>query len=301
MSKLNYCLFCNKENLRFWFTKISNLDSLKYNIYKCIDCKGSFVWPTPRDDYLNNFYNSKKNSHGGDVTNQDLKNYFNNILICEDLYPNSSIDAERIIKNSKKFSLGKKFLDIGAGYGFFTKEAINNGFNCTAIELSLVNCEIFKLMNGFEPLNISFDENFANMNFSKFDVVLLSQVLEHIPDPHLVIQRIYTVLKPGGICVIAVPHFGSFISIFQGKNDMFITPPEHLNFFSFNGLQQAFKINGFTLLIAHTISRYDKNKLRKYFKNKFLLKFSYLFILTILVISDIFKRGMFINAYFKKN
>ena len=49
------------------------------------------------------------------------------------------------------------------------------------------------------------------------------------------------ILVPDGIVAVAVPHFGSLLSRLQGKKDMFICPPEHLNFFSRRGLDSALR------------------------------------------------------------
>jgi SAM-dependent methyltransferase len=41
----------------------------------------------------------------------------------------------------------------------------------------------------------------------KYDLVLLTQVLEHIPEPMLVLQEIHRVLKPGGTLWLSAPLF----------------------------------------------------------------------------------------------
>lgn len=222
------------------------------------------------------------------------------ILHSEKSYPNTTLDAKRIIKKCKKFAPGNQFLDIGAGYGIFTKEAIKSGFDCTAIEASRNNCEIFEVINNFKPRNQLFDLDFANANQEKFDVVLLSQVLEHIPEPAHAINLIQRVLKKDGVCAIAVPHFGSFISKIQGRNDMFITPPEHLNFFSIQGLNNLFISNNFSIITTETISRYDPNKLTASIKPKFFALFAFQVLLFIFYISDKLNKGMFINSFFRK-
>lgn len=38
-----------------------------------------------------------------------------------------------------------------------------------------------------------------------FDSVLLSQVLEHLPEPHAAVREIHRVLKPGGVLIGTVP------------------------------------------------------------------------------------------------
>ncbi len=90
-------------------------------------------------------------------------------------------------------------------------------------------------------LNQIFDEEIAKKFENYFDVVLLSQVLEHLPNPKFAVEKIRKVLKQDGICVIAVPHFGSFVSKIQRRNDMFITPPEHINFFQREDLRTCLK------------------------------------------------------------
>jgi ubiquinone/menaquinone biosynthesis C-methylase UbiE len=42
---------------------------------------------------------------------------------------------------------------------------------------------------------------------SKYDLVLLTQVLEHVPEPRLVLQEIHRVLKPGGALWLSAPLF----------------------------------------------------------------------------------------------
>ena len=300
MPEIFFCPFCNSMNTKYWFLHTSKIEYLPYKIYRCGACKSAFVSPAPTDEHLKKFYEGEINSMIEFLKGDDAEEHLKLILQLEKDYPNSKIDAKRIASHCKNFSSGYDFLDIGAGYGFFTNAAQSIGFNCTAIEASSTNCRIFKLMNGFEPLNQMFNEKFAEENHNKFDVVLLSQVLEHIPNSQSAIRSIRSVLKDGGICVVAVPHFGSLVSKIQGKKDMFIIPPEHLNFFSVTGLNQAFKNNGFSVLMSHTVSRYDGNKLKNRIKPPFFSKLVYSVIASGLYISDLLNKGIFINSYFIK-
>lgn len=301
MREVIVCTICGNEEAVFWYTKHSITDSRSYHIYKCDVCNSGFVYPPPSDEYLKEYYNSEKNTHGGSLKDNDFNAHFRYILQSEEKYPNSTVDAKRISRFAKKYASGKDFLDIGAGYGFFTRAAISEGFNCVALEAGSNNCKIFELMNGFEPLNQLLDDDFSVANENSFDVVLLSQVLEHIPNPLTATKQIRRVLKKDGLCIIAVPHFGSFISKIQGKNDMFIIPPEHVNFFSARGLRKLFERGGFRLIETHTISRYDRNKLGDKIKSHLLSFGLYGGVSLVLHLSDLAKKGMFINSYFKKS
>lgn len=43
-----------------------------------------------------------------------------------------------------------------------------------------------------------------------FDIVTIWHVLEHVPDPRAVLQKVYSLLKPGGILFLAVPNEENF-------------------------------------------------------------------------------------------
>jgi len=293
------CTFCNLKTLKFWFNHISVNSSNKiFPIFKCSSCKGAVVNPTPSNDFLEKFYKSDQNSMEQNIPNQTDEDTLQFILNEEKEFPNSTIDAKKIINNLTKITNQKKFLDVGAGYGFFSREANKANFDVTALELNDNVRKIFKLLNGFEAINKNFNKKFVDENKQKFDVVLLSQVLEHIPMEADPISNIYNLLKPGGICVVAVPHFGSTFSILQGKKDMFIDPPEHLNFFSKKALILIFKKFGFKLIKIETVSRINKNKIKSKFK---IFSWIIIFILNLFEkLSNGINRGMYIQAYFKK-
>ena len=295
------CPFCLNYKSKFWFKHISKEDNKEYPLYKCTSCKSAFIFPEPSQTYLNEFYSSsKKLSKNRKFINNSYKTKYEFILSQEIRYPNSSVDAKRIINNLSMMEPGRNFLDVGAGYGFFSYEAKKYGFEVTALELNEESRKIFMLMNGFEPLNVVFNEEFANKNAGKFDVILLSQVLEHIPMKSKPISNIYKLLSPRGICVISVPLFRSSISVLQGKNDMFITPPEHLNFFSIKGLRSLLKNNGFDLISFETYSRYDSDKFFEKLKFKLLFLISTKILDFFLYFSDRTNKGMYINSYFRK-
>ena len=293
------CTFCNLKTLKFWFNHISVNSSNKiFPIFKCSSCKGAVVNPTPSNDFLEKFYKSDQNSMEQNIPNQTDEDTLQFILNEEKEFPNSTVDAKKIINNLTKITNQKKFLDVGAGYGFFSREANKANFDVTALELNDNVRKIFKLLNGFEAINKNFNKKFVDENKQKFDVVLLSQVLEHIPMEADPISNIYNLLKPGGICVVAVPHFGSTFSILQGKKDMFIDPPEHLNFFSKKALILIFKKFGFKLIKIETVSRINKNKIKSKFK---IFSWIIIFILNLFEkLSNGINRGMYIQAYFKK-
>lgn len=293
------CLFCSRGPVRHW-NVVRGVDGSDYDLFKCDACRSAFVYPPPSAEFVDAFYRGALNSHGGSVAEADFDSFYQQVLANERAYPNSSVDAQRLVSAARRIAPGDRFLDIGAGYGFFTRAAREAGFECSALEPGRATAAVFERMNGFRPQSTIFDDAFAADKEGAFDVVLLSQVLEHIPKPADAVRNLNRILRPGGVCVIAVPHFGSYLSKIQGKRDMFIVPPEHLNFFSKEGLRALFEQQGFDQAEVYTVSRYDRNALRRKLKVRPVADAAYALLDLFLKTSDARGRGTFINALFVK-
>ena len=100
-------------------------------------------------------------------------------------------------------------LDIGCGNGSFMIHAKAAGWQVAGLELSpmLASAVARDLSVPVEPGN--FLEPAAPQS-ARFDVVVLRHVLEHLPDPHLAMQRIHERLSPGGMAYLEFPNTGSF-------------------------------------------------------------------------------------------
>jgi SAM-dependent methyltransferase len=219
-----------------------------FTVYRCSSCGTGFVWPRPSDAFLLSYYRELPDAEPATLEQ---------LLAAEESYPNAMVDAARICEICARESVGSRFLDVGAGTGFFSRAALDRGFRVTACEPHSASRAVFRRMNGFEPHATFLDDAFADGHASRFDVVLLSQVLEHVRDPAGFIRNAAKVLEPGGLIAIAVPHFGSALSRVQGTRDMFVTPPEHLSYFTRKGLETLLRHHGFEIRRRETVSRID--------------------------------------------
>ena len=289
------CPACRSQHMTPWFVK--NTKQKKYQICRCADCRSAFVLPRPTASEIDAFY---KSEYYRKANTSNASERLESLLEAEVQYPNSTLDADRIISNVNVFAEGKQFLDVGGGYGFFSKAALSNRFDVTAIEPSPACREIFALLNGFMPEDSMLDKPFANKYKGKFNVILMSQVLEHIADLDETIHLISQLLTRNGIVVIAVPHFKSVVSMLQGENDMFIIPPEHLNFFTMVGLTSLFSQYGFSTLKCETISRFPRESIRKKIPISFIMPLLYFILQRVFNFTDKIGKGMYINCYFRK-
>jgi 2-polyprenyl-3-methyl-5-hydroxy-6-metoxy-1,4-benzoquinol methylase len=180
------------------------------------------------------------------------------VLSSELISPNSTTDAKRIMATLSRLEAGtdkgdRSFLDVGCGYGFFSKAAVDAGYEVKAIELARNEREIAKKNAGVEATPSSFEDFSHSKNF--FDVVLMSQILEHALDVNQWIEKAHSLLREGGVIVIALPNFDSIFRRVMQENEPYICPPAHLNFFNPTSLAKLLKNHGFRVEETQWVSR----------------------------------------------
>jgi ubiquinone/menaquinone biosynthesis C-methylase UbiE len=103
---------------------------------------------------------------------------------------------------------GKSIVEIGGGNGFFLQEAQEMGFTkLIEIEPSLSAFEsAHKTLKPYFIVDMLRDGLIPD---NSVDIVVIFHVLDHLPDPSLVLNQIYKMLKPGGSICIAVHNVNS--------------------------------------------------------------------------------------------
>lgn len=148
----------------------------------------------------------------------------------------------RIIKFIQKYKKKGKFLEIGAGVGLLLSEAKKAKFTIVGFEPSRA---------GVKTARKHFNVRLVQSEFSKSkvtspcDVVVLNHVLEHLPDPHRMIAACRSILAPGGILVIGVPNFGSFLAQAKKKKWQSLIPDQHRWHFTKKTLDSIVSMHGF--------------------------------------------------------
>lgn len=284
------CPFCLSGELRAWFEKQEQEET--YTICCCDHCRSAMVWPRPSQESMDAYYQGK--GYGMDSLAEALD-------VDAGHYPDSVQDAKRIIGRIRQYAPGDHFLDVGAGTGFFSREAVQQGFEVTALEPNPNSARSFTQITGFAPLQHVLDGGFSARYQERMDVVLLSQVLEHICDLEQMMEAIAQMLVPGGVAAIAVPHFGSLVSRVQGRKDMYISPPEHLNYFSVQGLDALFERFGFEKVHLETVSKVPKSKIERMLPLLGLGAVGWRLLYGVLKLAEPLNHGMIINAYYRKS
>lgn len=107
-------------------------------------------------------------------------------------------------------------LDAGCSYGYATRFYAQKAANVTGIELNKHHLAVGKAKY---PAITFVESSVEQTPFpdSSFDCIVMTDVLEHVPDRQKTLNELYRILKPGGAAIITTPHKGLF-SIFDPYN-----------------------------------------------------------------------------------
>lgn len=104
---------------------------------------------------------------------------------------------------------GKKVLDVGCGGGILAESMARRGADVTGIDLGTENLKAAALHAEQSNLNDTLRyqhipiEQLAATHAGQFDVVTCMEMLEHVPDPAAIVEACFTLLAPGGVCVLS--------------------------------------------------------------------------------------------------
>jgi 2-polyprenyl-3-methyl-5-hydroxy-6-metoxy-1,4-benzoquinol methylase len=257
---LHECVSCGSERIKFWrqknFQYTENMNVEEFDIYRCESCGTGFLNRPPHVRLLQSIY-----QYSGQALTQAIT--LEEVLAREAEFPNCKVDAERMSHQADLFnsSSNKQALDIGSGFGFYTQALRKSGYRTTSINPGKYENEVFKNMNGDEPLVVMF-ENYAASG--QFGVVMMSQVLEHLLEPNHAISKVSGLLASGGVLACAVPNYDSFLVKLLGtKDNACLWVPEHVNYFTEKGLRALVERNGLRVVKMEQVTRIPFNALSK--------------------------------------
>jgi 2-polyprenyl-3-methyl-5-hydroxy-6-metoxy-1,4-benzoquinol methylase len=191
--------------------------------------------PVPSLDKLSSYYKSEKYISHTDATKSlmdKVYQFVKKININHKLNLINSLPKEE-----------KKLLDVGCGTGDFLAACKKNGYQISGVE---PNDRANKI--AIKKTEEYVFKNLVDINESKFDVITLWHVLEHVPNLKDYIIQIKSLLKPNGILIIAVPNFKSFDANYYKQYWAAFDVPRHLWHFSKKSIQTIFSKHQINLI-----------------------------------------------------
>lgn len=149
---------------------------------------------------------------------------------------------------------GARVLDVGCGNGYTAGQFAARGCNVIGIDLSESGLAIARANYPnvrFEMLPAD-DQILAKLNAEPFDIVVSTEVIEHLYDPEAFARGCYNSLRPRGRFVVSTPYHGYLKNValaVLNKFDKHVHPLHrggHIKFWSHKTLSQLLRETGFT-------------------------------------------------------
>ena len=230
---LKKCPVCGNIKLYYLFS----ID--RYRLTQCDDCGLFMLNPQPSDEDINKIYGA---NYFIDIHNKAGQDH------VEELKRATSINYLELLKQYRGMG-GGNLLEIGCGNGDLLAEAIKSGFSVTGVEFSSHACEVARSkLNDSESVICGQIDAISDQN-EKYDVCILSDLIEHVRDPKQFLFKVHRLLKPNGIVFIATPTTDSWSARYL-KDRWMEFKPEHLYYFSTANLQSLLIQCGFCEIVT---------------------------------------------------
>lgn len=145
-----------------------------------------------------------------------------------------------------------RLLEVGSGSGRFLNRMRKAGWTVEGIDFDPVAAARVKERFGIPVAVGSLPE--LGYPEGKYDVVAMSQVIEHVPDPVVLLVECRRVLRPGGRLVLSTPNALSVAHRRYGRNWRGLEPPRHQHIFTPAALERCARSCGFEHLERFTLS-----------------------------------------------
>ena len=221
------CNLCGSDENRVVFQEFG------LNNVKCRKCGLVYVNPRLSQEELDNFYQGEFYSKGKASPEQMAEVFPDSERFGVDreelasqlvrMYTTCKHDQEKrtdvdllkvhefakmrmLLKEISRYQPRGRFLDIGCGYGYLLKFAKEEyGYETYGIEPNEQLAETCRESRGL-PNIFHGTLHEADYESGYFDVVTVTDVLEHLPDPSAALNEINRLLASGGMLLIKVPN-----------------------------------------------------------------------------------------------
>jgi SAM-dependent methyltransferase len=232
------CPICKNQGSRRLFSTEYNQSI--FDVRQCVKC--NVAWTVPLNDGFKGIYNNKQYYGTG-------KSKF--IPILQDIRNRlSQMRAKRYLSMIPKLASRPRILDIGCAEGRLLKSFLGYGCDCYGIEHKSYPRERF--FDSDKITYITGDMDFIELKPRSFEIIILWHVLEHMDNPVSAIKRIYELLAPEGIVILAVPNFSSLESGIFKDHWFHLDIPWHKYHFTEISLKCLFSKNNLDILSSTT-------------------------------------------------
>ena len=216
-----------------------------FPVIACDSCGTLFAKNPPKEDRMDEIYSDTYYEGWKGVSNKlsdqtrDMKIYTFSAYL-------NLLKVNTSIKKTK-------LLDIGCATGYLLEAAKKEGADCYGVEVSPFGAkESNKKFPGKIFCGTLEGAKYQN-NF--FDIITMTDLIEHVIDPVSFLKEVFRILKPGGYILIITPNFQSWWSKILGKRWTNFKE-EHLFYFSPESLKFLMNKTNFEIISEKAVSKY---------------------------------------------
>ncbi|MFA7402484.1 MAG: class I SAM-dependent methyltransferase [Pelobacteraceae bacterium] len=212
----------------------------RYPLYKCRGCGLEFLRPQPDGVNLARIY----------------QDYYRSWNIAGSLAEVSSMKQRTFggyLRRAAMYVSSGRLLDVGCATGDLMTVARDMGFDVFGVEIAPQGVAMCQARFGADRISPKPLEK-GDFPVNYFDIITLSDLLEHIPEPRSFLETVTHLLKPGGVLMVVTPDTSTWIRSVSGAAWPHYKE-EHLWYFNRSNIRKFLS----TCLTPLAVARADKS------------------------------------------
>ncbi len=166
-------------------------------------------------------------------------------LFSEQRYKDDGSENPDFVLNKPSYRKAK-ILEVGCGLGYLTHALKTAGHDIRGLDISSSAVEAAKQTYG--PYYVCADVNvFPATTDERFDIIVMTEVVEHLEEPLAVLSSLRALLKPGGVALVSTPSKDFLPQSAVWRTD---NPPVHLAWYSKTSLREMARRTQFRISFA---------------------------------------------------
>jgi 2-polyprenyl-3-methyl-5-hydroxy-6-metoxy-1,4-benzoquinol methylase len=240
MKQIPPCPVCNQPSRYDFSSRDLMFDHYeRYDYHRCSNCDFIFQYPLPSPEQISAFYPNSYDIYEEQSRLKKVSSFRKSILKKYYGYSHlkTSISSDILCFITHKFENNYEvpfkqngyLLDVGCGNGRYLDGMNKLGWKTQGVEFNEHAVSVCKLSNLEVHHGDLFSANFAS---DTFDVINVSHVVEHVPNPKEFFSELSRIIKKNGILIIKTPNSKAFGRSLFNTNWFPNEVPRHIYLFS---------------------------------------------------------------------
>lgn len=258
LSESTLCLWCGAKNANFKTIQKGYQEPELFKIFCCDSCNTAFSLPRINSNAVYELIYKNASKVQGYSRYQ---HYQERVLLEKDpldyLVNNepSYWGTTHAIKHMLKLDKNARILEVGSGLGYFTYSLKKAGYNIQGLDIS---------QEAVSEANMKFGDyyicddlhHYATLNLESYDLVIMTEVIEHFNEPKEFLISINKLLKLNGVLVFTTPNKSFYPASVLWYTD---APPVHCWWFSEKSIEHIASLLKMQLQFVDFSNYYKKH------------------------------------------